>query len=202
MFLIVIIHRNDNLLPRQTFCCYINVRFWFTITFDNFLNVFDVFRFESRKHFFDFEDFLSIAFCQRSLSVRFTRICLSLGWFRCLEIFGDLFDLFGRFCGDGRRNSLNTCWLVSIFFPILTILGRSGELMRNFLSESVIMTVSKEQVPFRAVKGEHEFSGGLAYTFEIINFIGLKWFDFFVFYIFGHADQRFLYIVRVRRKML
>lgn len=115
--------------------------------FDNFLNVFDVFHFESREHFFDFEDFLSIAFCWRSLSIRFTRICLSLGWFCCLEIFGDLFDLFGRFYGDRRRNLLNTCQLVSIFFSILTVLGRSdswGELMCNFLSESVIMTISKE----------------------------------------------------------
>ena len=163
------------------------------------------FCFESKKCFFDFENFLSVVFCQRSLSIIFTRICFSLGWFYCLEIFGDLFDLFRRFCRDGRRNLLNTCQLISIFFLILTILGRSGfwgELMCKLLSESVIMTVSKEWVLFRAVKDRYEFLDGSAYIFEIINFISLRWFNFFVFYIFDHVDQRLLYIVRIRQKML
>ena len=119
MFLIAIIYRNNNLFPRWIFYYHLNARPRFTIIFDNFLDIFNVSYFESRECFFDFENFLSVVYCQRSLSVRFTRVCLNLRWFCWLEIFGDLIDLFGGFCRDGRRNLLNTSWLISIFPPFL-----------------------------------------------------------------------------------
>ena len=63
------------------------------------------------------------------------------------------------------------------------------------------MTVSKKQVLFKVINGGYEFPGSFTYTFEIINFIGFGWFNFFVIYIFGYADQIFLDIVKVKWKM-
>ena len=69
VFLIITIHRNNDLLFRWALGHYVDLRFGLVIAFDHSLNIIYILCFEGRKDFFDFKNTFSIAFCLRGLYV-------------------------------------------------------------------------------------------------------------------------------------
>jgi len=93
--LVVIAHRNYNLLPRRSFCYHIDFWLWLITTIYNLVNVIN---FVCLKHFFDFQDFAS--FWQQCLSIGFSSIPL-------LSLFIGLHEKFRDFINFLRYFSWN-----------------------------------------------------------------------------------------------
>jgi len=100
LYLVIIIHRDNNLFPREALHSYID--FWFGLAFaiDDVLNVFNFLCLEIWEGLFDLEDFSGVDSWLRCLSIQFSLTFVVQSQFACFEEFGDFFYLFGRFGWD------------------------------------------------------------------------------------------------------
>jgi len=63
------------------------------------------------------------------------------------------------------------------------------------------MFISNKKIPSKIVNRENKLSNSFTNTFEVLDIIGLRCFNLFVFDIFGHMSQRLLDVISIRDKM-
>jgi len=103
-----------------------------------------------------------------------------------------------------RRKPFNTGRFVSVFFSFLTVffwVNFGSEFICYFLPKTVFMVVSNKKVPSRIINGGNKLLSSFTKTFKVLDVIGLRHFNLFVFDIFSHIGQRLVDVVGIRDKI-
>ena len=100
LYLVIIVHKNNNLFPRRALHGHIDFQFKLAFAIDDILNVFNFLCLEIQEGLFDLEDISGVDGWLRCLSIWFSLILVIQSQFDCFEEFRDFFYLLGWFGWD------------------------------------------------------------------------------------------------------
>ena len=132
---IIFCHRDDYLLPGRTFSCYLDVRLGLKRSFNDVVDLVDLFGTNEWKCFFNLDYIYRAHILFGCLSIRLGFVSCWIDWFATLEELRNFVDLFRSFGGDGRGKPFDISWEWTILF-LASLLGSwlhlGGEFWHNF----------------------------------------------------------------------
>ena len=185
-------------MTRRSLGGYVEIWFWFALTTDDFLNVFEFL-------FWRFGDAFLILKVSLAM-LMFWDKTWAYYFFSCIEEFLKNFEIsttsFRDLAGI-NGGKMETVAALSVFLPLLetTFLERK-ELNWVLTLHLNKILVHNKIIPLRLIKSWDEPPGCFTNTFKVLDFVHFVVYDGFVKNIFLHPFERFLNRFDIRCKML